>query len=214
MESTGIPNRVQISQETADFLAEAKKSHWFELRPDKVQAKGKGELTTFLLHRSLTNQRDTKKKIINASISSDSQSAASSYNEGNHYEDETRKEEKRDRIADWTVEVMTGLLQEIEVRRLASQIEDEPPEKLQHLEEVSTFTHGKNVIDEVQVIIELPEFDEATAQREAKLDPKDIQLPAKVLAELRVFVRTIATMYHANGKYPFCKFSTAFQSIF
>jgi hypothetical protein len=42
MESTGIPNQIQISQATADLLIEASKNHWLKPREDLVTAKGKG----------------------------------------------------------------------------------------------------------------------------------------------------------------------------
>ena len=44
MESTGKRNRIQVSQTTADLLAEAGKAHWVQPREDAVQAKGKGTL--------------------------------------------------------------------------------------------------------------------------------------------------------------------------
>lgn len=43
MESTGIRDRIQISQETADQLTAANKQEWFIPRSDKVMAKGKGK---------------------------------------------------------------------------------------------------------------------------------------------------------------------------
>jgi len=46
MESTGLPNKIQISQETAKILMEQGRHHWLTPRTDKVQAKGKGELST------------------------------------------------------------------------------------------------------------------------------------------------------------------------
>ena len=49
MESTGLPNRIQVSQETADLLIMAGKADWLQTRPDKVIAKGKGELQTYWL---------------------------------------------------------------------------------------------------------------------------------------------------------------------
>ena len=49
MESTGTVGRIQISQSTADLLIAAGKMHWLTIREDKVNAKGKGELTTFWL---------------------------------------------------------------------------------------------------------------------------------------------------------------------
>jgi hypothetical protein len=42
MESTGVPNRIHLSQSTADLLVEASKGHWVKPREDLVTAKGKG----------------------------------------------------------------------------------------------------------------------------------------------------------------------------
>jgi class 3 adenylate cyclase len=49
MESTGIKNKIQLSQDTASLLEAAGKGHWIVRREDKVVAKGKGELTTYFL---------------------------------------------------------------------------------------------------------------------------------------------------------------------
>ena len=57
MESTGHPRRIQISSETAGYLAKAGKEEWCQKRSDTVVAKGKGELTTYWLvpkHRTST----------------------------------------------------------------------------------------------------------------------------------------------------------------
>ena len=51
MESNGVRDRIQISQETADLLVAAGKEDWFAPREDKVMAKGKGK---FLSHTSGT----------------------------------------------------------------------------------------------------------------------------------------------------------------
>lgn len=196
MESTGIPGRVQISQETADLLDQANKNHWYEPRPDKVLAKGKGELSTFLLKI----HQNAKANSSGYASESDTQSVSSSLNSTTHYLDTNRVTEKRNRIADWTVEVLADLLQEIEVRRRASQTRNEPGHKLLQLEQSSTYTNDRTVLDDVKEIIELPEFDLTAAQREAKMDPEQIQLKDDVLVELRSFVRTIASMYHDNRK--------------
>ena len=42
IESTGIPNRIHLSQATADLLVEASKSKWVKPRDELVHAKGKG----------------------------------------------------------------------------------------------------------------------------------------------------------------------------
>jgi class 3 adenylate cyclase len=47
MESTGLRNRIQVSQATADLLLESCLRHWIHPRNDLVHAKGKGEVQTY-----------------------------------------------------------------------------------------------------------------------------------------------------------------------
>jgi Adenylate and Guanylate cyclase catalytic domain len=47
MESTGIPNKIHVSQETSKLLVEAGKGHWVSSRDTLVQAKGKGTIQTY-----------------------------------------------------------------------------------------------------------------------------------------------------------------------
>jgi hypothetical protein len=47
MESNGLPGKIHVSQATANELMHQGKSHWVSMRPDKVVAKGKGELQTY-----------------------------------------------------------------------------------------------------------------------------------------------------------------------
>ncbi|KAL7569519.1 hypothetical protein ACA910_013893 [Epithemia clementina (nom. ined.)] len=47
MESTGVSNRIQVSQKTADLLRDAGKGEWLTARSDIVEAKGKGRLQTY-----------------------------------------------------------------------------------------------------------------------------------------------------------------------
>eukprot|EP00977_Amphora_coffeiformis_P020451 scaffold8271_cov171-Amphora_coffeaeformis.AAC.8 len=47
MESNGKPNRIHVSQETADILIKMGKSFWLEKRSDKIEAKGKGKMQTY-----------------------------------------------------------------------------------------------------------------------------------------------------------------------
>ena len=49
IESSGAPNKIHLSQETADLLVAAGKAQWLRARKDKVNAKGKGELQTYLV---------------------------------------------------------------------------------------------------------------------------------------------------------------------
>ena len=47
MESNSSPGKIHCSQSTADLVSAAGKSHWLTQRPDKIVAKGKGEMTTY-----------------------------------------------------------------------------------------------------------------------------------------------------------------------
>ena len=50
IESSGMPNRIHVSQEYADLLIAAGKAKWLSKRDDAIVAKGKGELQTYWLH--------------------------------------------------------------------------------------------------------------------------------------------------------------------
>lgn len=49
IESTGLPDQIHISEQTAQELTKREKSDWFIQREDKVVAKGKGQLQTYWL---------------------------------------------------------------------------------------------------------------------------------------------------------------------
>ena len=50
MESTGLKNRIQLSQQTADFISAAScKDVWVKPRETLVEAKGKGTMQTYWL---------------------------------------------------------------------------------------------------------------------------------------------------------------------
>ena len=44
MESNGVRDKIQVSQETAELLYAAGKSRWVTPREEKIHAKGKGEV--------------------------------------------------------------------------------------------------------------------------------------------------------------------------
>ena len=50
MESTSRAGSIQCSRETADLLVASGKSSWLTARPDKINPKGKGEMTTYWVH--------------------------------------------------------------------------------------------------------------------------------------------------------------------
>jgi hypothetical protein len=99
MESTGVRNKIQCSQATADIIIKSGKQHWLKLRPDDVAAKGKGVLTTYWLNpnsRAATKSMSTDETGSN-SDDGDAQVAPSPLKEFNL---------KHERLVDWMVELL------------------------------------------------------------------------------------------------------------
>lgn len=194
MESTGVPNCVQISQETADLLIAADKKHWVVQRDDTVSAKGKGELVTYFLKQSFKNG--------GAGSITNSESGSKHTSLDRLCLDDSQVIESRNRIADWTAEVMGSLLKEIVLRRTAMGVKSESRSKIAELERAidNNTTNGFTVIEEVEEIIELPDFNARATKLEAQLHGEDVSLGQEVTDELRDFVRTIASLYNDNRK--------------
>lgn len=49
MESNGVPGKIHVSATTAAYIEKFHKGHWLSKRPDKVEAKGKGQLQTYFV---------------------------------------------------------------------------------------------------------------------------------------------------------------------
>lgn len=180
MESTGVPNKVQVSQETADLLTAEGKGNWLTQRKEPVIAKGKGELVTYFLSSHVDAARRFPPQEVNAGAV---------------------EAEAFDRITDWTAEVMSGLLKEIVTSRKNAGTPRASRENLRVLERkvsLNSQAGKRTVIDEVQEIIELPDFHtKKTKTRKVCVVPLDQQ----VLQELRNYIRTIALLYNDNRKY-------------
>ena len=168
MESTGAPNRIQVSLDTADLLTAAGKGHWLSQREDRVFAKGKGEMQTYWVEPR--NKTDMNASVHGGSTSSaySNLSAHRTFGTANTYTGDVTPaklnlikvnillSEKVTRLIDWNTDILQGILREILARRQASQRDpDEAP--------AAPYCRDKNVsiIDEVKEIITLPSFDAA-----------------------------------------------------
>ena len=193
MESTGVPDRIQISQEMADLLLVAGKAHWCVPREDKVKVKGKGELSTYFLNMDIVhhsrNGSDAGSEI-GAEMTGDQEAT-----------------EKRNRIADWTVVVLACLLKDIEVRRKASKSNPDRRDRISELERTTGKRKDQSAINEIQEVIMLPEFDARAATKEENLNADDIVLDPEVFEQLRDYVQTIASLY--SDENPFHNFAHA-----
>jgi hypothetical protein len=199
MESTGVANAIQVSQETADLVIAYGKSHWLVQREEKIQAKGKGTMQTFFLDTNKMSKPYTSSP--RSTCSASEMSVASGYDV-----DVAEIEKKRNRSAEWTVEIMAHHLKAMINARKEKKIKPDPREKIGELELASISSFGidnKSAIDEVAQAIIFPEY---------KLGWKGTktadftELDTVVLDELRNYVQTIASLYNEN---PFHNFDHA-----
>jgi len=207
LEKHGKRNMIHISEETAELLRKAGKTHWLQARSTKVHIRAKGELQTYFVFPK----------------SSDNASSNSSSMDGSHAQRDTTDfvvaakpegkkdpsilarttllDAKRKRLADWNVQIMARLLREVVARRKACGITAEPVS-----EDRSISKKGAMVLDEVKEIVHLPEF----TVKETEVNPEDIVLGKKVEEQLRNFVYEVCSSYRNNpfhnlGKFLSCR---------
>ena len=194
MESNGIRDKIQISQETADLLIAAGKPEWCTQREDKIVAKGKGELTTYWLKVGMNHAGPS-------SIAPASALGLDEMESGGL--DATALESARDifdgkttRLIDWNVDVLVRLLKQILAHRqsAAKTIGSKPNEA--RYQNRSTL-----IMDEVKEIIVLPEFDSAAALAEELSE--EIELNDEVVEQLHDYVCNIAAIYRDNPFHSF-----------
>jgi Adenylate and Guanylate cyclase catalytic domain len=189
MEASGIPNRIQVSQATADLLIADGKTSWLAQDTESVSIDGKGEVVTYFLGNLATS--DTRSRFSDTSKDCTSQD----FNRG------AVGAEGFNRSTEWTTEVMTCLLKQIIMSRQVAATPRTPRAKLAVLErQVLKQNQNGNctVIDEVKEIIELPDFQ---SKRTKTKTVRDVALDQKVVGELRDYIRTIALLYNANRKF-------------
>ncbi|GKY99152.1 hypothetical protein MPSEU_000870700 [Mayamaea pseudoterrestris] len=192
-ESTGVKGKIQLSQETAELLIAVGKAHWLSQREDKVIAKGKGEMTTYWL-----------------SLKKDNYAASSSGSESRQFDDNDIQEaarvdteskedtrakalasEKTMRLVEWNCDVLLRLIKQINARRKSTSTT-----RTSLVAEEHKYTQsGKLVIDEVQEIIRLPDFDQSS-KKDADVD--SITIAPAVVDQLYDYVSNIAAMYREN----------------
>ena len=200
IESTGLKDRIHLSQETADLLKEAGKDKWLIPRTDLVHAKGKGEMKTYWLasnNGEVPKDRGTKTAVANVSKAKSTKKTTIPSN--------TQMSTKVNRLIDWNVDVLKRLLRLIVAKRAAANFEatNGTNQKVSRAEKEILAKNGM-VLDEVADIVTLPKFD-AKLQRN-QLDPRSVEIPPKALEQLREYVECIALVYRDN---PFHNFEHA-----
>jgi class 3 adenylate cyclase len=207
IETTGAPNKIHLSSDTAELLTASGKGHWVRMRTEKVVAKGKGEMQTYWLDVKGSSSRSHN----SGSVSSDANSrdplsrlerVASQQNIEDAAENSSISS-KQLRLVDWNADIMKRLLREIIARRDACGSPDDSAVRVKALEH-SKLSKDDGVLDEVEEIITLPKFDSKAARNQK--DPDSFELSETVSTQLHDYVQTIAAMYRHN---PFHNFEHA-----
>lgn len=203
MESTGLPNRIQVSQETADLLESAGKGGWLTQREDKVIAKGKGHLTTYWLdlRRNVTRSVGSRSRS-DTSSNADEALVLDNYIDRSLFLDHLP--ENIVRLVEWNSEVLFNLLQKIDVQRRRLMTIADSRETVAILEQEIKSKAGTAVIDEVVEIITLPDF--VDRMEESPESNQVCKVDETVKQQLRKYLSHVAAMYRNN---PFHNFEHA-----
>eukprot|EP00934_Nitzschia_sp_Nitz4_P009441 Nitzschia sp. Nitz4//scaffold270_size25879//13071//16782//NITZ4_008299-RA/size25879-augustus-gene-0.20-mRNA-1//-1//CDS//3329545193//9431//frame0 len=210
LESTGVPDRIQVSQESAGYIIDGGKGHWLKARDDMVEAKGKGLLKTYWLVNE--TRRFHKRRNGHGSESGESETEHSSRGAV-----DMAIPDKQQRLRDWIAEALLRYLQQIVALRMAKR-QANGKRQSKKVNTLNTSTYRKKSfaasgfpIDEVQEIIHLPAFDVDLAKLQE--DPSLIQIDQEVLDELKELVGCLATMYNNNPFHSFAHASHVVMSV-
>ncbi|CAB9508616.1 Receptor-type guanylate cyclase gcy [Seminavis robusta] len=193
IETTGQRNRIHVSEQTAKLLIAAGKQRWVVPREDRVEAKGKGTLTTFWLTEG---------------VGSDGMSATCSSNDDSCWleDDSAAKQNElsaRDRrLVDWHVETLSGILRQIQARRNILGSKDKKKKNSGDLRSMEDRfgTGSQMLLDEVEEVIELPVCRNETCQ--SFLDEAEkCRLDVEVVSELSRFISAIAALYTSQNPF-------------
>ncbi|CAJ1960714.1 unnamed protein product [Cylindrotheca closterium] len=218
IESTGMRNRIQMSEETADLLAAAGKVHWLRRRDEVVTAKGKGKLQTYWL---LTKEEERAEMEAAADkLSSENDNRAVIQEQINQApldiktctleEVESLLSPKVRRLCKWNVDVLAKLLRQIIAHRNSSDAVHSSNEDVLS-ERESEIRDQYMVLDEVVEIIPLPGFDPRVYREQQ--NPEEVHLPDAVIDQMRLYVACMATMYRDNAFHNFEHASHVMMSV-
>lgn len=221
MESNGFKNKVHLSADTAKLLMDAGQAHRVTERPDLVDCKGKGLVQTYWL--DLGSSSDSHASSYASSIQSatsnetpiDVNPEQDDVDAAHHLKDiwantclntvfgRTEIDAKLERLIDWNTEVLLSSLKSVVAMHEAREQETSP------MQEECESTNAAEVswLDELTMIVPMPEFDKAAVER---MDPSSVQFSSEVRREARDYVTAIASGYRKN---PFHNFEHASHVI-
>jgi class 3 adenylate cyclase len=205
MESNGTPNKIQVSQKTADLIIKSGKEGWLTARSDLINAKGKGQLQTYWLSRKSASRRSSTHSSI-TSLSSDGNATSGDLridpSPTKELDDHTPAgtDSSFQRLVDWNVTIFEELLEEIVAHRgimTTVSSASSSPNATALIESVSP--KGTHVRDEVVETITMPAYNAASTNQSYRGGDGSAKLNPKAVSQLRDYVTKIASYYHADN---------------
>ncbi len=220
--STGLSNRIHISQTTANLLIENGCNQWVTKRQTKPYTSEKGELDTYWLTRGITYLGGIEETASSIDYPDFKSMASGASEDFDLYGDSQR------RWIEWNVKVLSRVLKEILAQRATSKVTrfsgvrtisggstgsstgtNTTPCSVCGSDTCSTIeAHSSPLampLDELAEIIELPDFDKRAIKRQRENSSK-LQLDPALMSQLKEYVTMVASMYKEN---PFHNFAHA-----
>eukprot|EP00977_Amphora_coffeiformis_P010557 scaffold2482_cov166-Amphora_coffeaeformis.AAC.23 len=193
MESTGVPERIQVSEDTAELLRKAGKESWLVERSGGVFAKGKGKIKTYFVNVGSSTSAGSSHCSEHSREAPKTKDRLTTYDMF-YLEEETDYNVKIDRMIKWNFEVLRKSLKQIVARRKMTKENAQHTSKSQL--QLTRENQTGNALGEIAEIITLPRFDRTL--RADEVSPEDVDLESAVEDQLMELIMVIARMYHRN----------------
>lgn len=198
VETNGERGRIHCSSSTFELLVEAGKEQWCAKRPDKIVAKGKGEMQTYWVDPRSSAQ--VAQSTTGSDNNSEREEASSVHDYGTANGEASvaganiKLPAKLKRLVQWNCDVMLRLLKKVVARReaemaLAKKNTSVPADETQFA------NNGLLVIEEVKEVVDLPMFSAATVAVLNEEDTRKIEISQEAINQLQMFVTVIASSY-------------------
>jgi Adenylate and Guanylate cyclase catalytic domain len=201
IESSGVRDRVHLSEQTALQLIKHGKEDWIVRREDMIEAKGKGKLVTFWLKLSTgSNDRGGGSVVTSSELGDDERVRLLNQGpdlETNRWSVEmpdskpSEVDQRDQRLVQWNCKILLELLHQVVARRASLPSSSSSLSQAELTDMARSIGNGAIVVEEVVEIIDMPDFVNAS-------DTAEVELSENVVIQLRHFVSKIASMYNAN----------------
>lgn len=188
MESTSLPNGIQVSSTTAELLQQAGYGSWVSLRKDIVHAKGKGRLQTYWCNPVVSDRCGMRDNYLTSSPS------CVGWGQTSIGALPHTKHERQNHLIDYNAEVLTQLLRKVVTKRNAIKHlpKVKPVEKNdeKYSKEINRYKGKSTVMDQITEVVPFADF---------YPDGEDVpleELDPIVKAQIHEFVSDVAKRYN------------------